>query len=79
MPPSTIRGLVFRRRPHLDDPVRLAERQRPQQDAVDDAGGGGVRADAYGEGEDGDGGEAGGLGNVRRRTGVGETYVVVSR
>ena len=38
-----------------DDLFRLGIRQRPQQDAVDDAKDGGVRADAEGQGDDSDG------------------------
>ena len=40
------------------DPVRIGVRQRPQQHAVHDAEDRRGRADAEGEGQDGDGGEA---------------------
>ena len=37
---------------HQEDPVRLGDGQRPQEDVVDDGEEGGVRADAEGEGQD---------------------------
>src|SRR5208282_2747070 len=42
-----------------DEAGRIAERERTEEDGVDDGQDGRVRADAEGEREDGDGGEAG--------------------
>ena len=55
-----------RRAPEHRQFVRLLKWQRPQEDGVDHAEDGAVRADPKGEGDDGDDAEAGDFSSIRK-------------